>query len=322
MFNKYNSIENSYNTKFIEKIYDNGYHKEEWLAMEKIHGANFSIIVCNNGVSYCRRTDILKDNEGFFNYQTVVKPNEKKYIEIFEYLKVEHENLVQIQIYGEIFGGKYTHAEVSKNTKVSQVQGEICYHPDVKFIIFDISYKKLDDEYITYISHDEVIDIAKKYDLMCSEILHRGSFDDLLKLNPLFETTVPSLFGLPKINNNVAEGYVLKPNRNIFFKCGSRVIIKHKNDVFKEKNPENKTVERNQNSLDVDKKIMFSYLNENRLASVKSKLTDEENNNKEFVIAKLIDDAIEDITKEHEREFNFEKLREIAKKYCNSKKYY
>lgn len=329
MFNKYNSIENSYNTKFIEKIYDNGFHKEEWLAMEKIHGANFSIIVNNDGATYCRRTNILKENEGFFNYQNVVKQNEKIYIEIFEYLKTKYEDIIQIQIYGEIFGGKYIHAEVKKNTKVSQVQTEISYNPDIKFIIFDISYRKNKDEYTTYIPHDEVIDIATKHNLLYSKILHRGTLDEMLKLNPLFETTIPELFGLPKIDNNVAEGYVLKPNKNIFFNSGSRVILKHKNEIFKEKKTDGKTdgkttetTEKTINSFDTDKKIMFSYLNENRLASVKSKLTDEENLNKDFVIEKLVEDAIDDIKKEHDREFDFAKLGEIAKKYCNSKRYY
>jgi Rnl2 family RNA ligase len=265
MFHKYNSIENSYNKKILEKFYNNGFHNEEWLAMEKVHGANFSVIVSDCGISYCRRTDILKDGESFFNYQYAVKKDEKTFVEIYNYLKNKYNNITQIQIYGEIFGGNYPHPEIEKNTKVSQVQKEIAYHPDVKFIVFDISYN-YDGRKFDYVSHDEVISISEQYNLLYSPILHRGPLDELLKLNPVFETTIPSLFNLPKIENNIAEGYVLKPNKNLF--CGeSRVIFKHKNEIFKEKNIDNKTTDRvstNKDSFGESKKIMFSYLNENR----------------------------------------------------------
>ena len=45
MFKKYNSLENHYNNKFIEKIRLQGFTSGEWVAREKIHGTNFSLII-------------------------------------------------------------------------------------------------------------------------------------------------------------------------------------------------------------------------------------------------------------------------------------
>jgi len=163
--------------------------------------------------------------------------------------------------------------------------------------------------------------------LLYSDILHKGQLDDLLKLNPVFETTLPSLFGLPTISNNFAEGYVLKPIENLFLPCGSRVILKHKNDAFKENGEPVNTKAKSvyvPNAFDLQKKIFISYINSNRLASVKSKLTEQECENKDFVIEKLIEDVIEDMKKDMEdtEEIQADKLIDIGKKICNSKKLY
>ena len=41
-FIKYNSLENHYRDKFIQKVFDEGYGKETFVCTEKVHGANFS----------------------------------------------------------------------------------------------------------------------------------------------------------------------------------------------------------------------------------------------------------------------------------------
>ena len=54
----------------------------------------------------------------------------------------------------------------------------------------------------------------------------------------------------------------------------------------------------------------------NRLASVKSKLTDQERTNKSLMIDKLVDDAWIDIKKDHTVQFDVASLSKVMKKYC------
>lgn len=322
MFKKYNSIENTYNKKIIEKICNEGYDNEEWIAMEKVHGGNFSVVVSDDSVLYCRRTDVLKDDENFFDYQNAVKKDEKTFVEIYKNMKSKNKKIIQIQFYGEIFGGKYPHPEIEKNKNVKCVQKEISYHPDIKFMIFDIFCKCNNN--VDYISHDDVVSICQQHDLLYSPVLYRGTLKELLKLDPLFETTIPDLFNLPKIENNVAEGFVFKPAKNLYL-GSTRIILKHKNDKFKEKENPKEEETKICDFFTKSKNTMFLHLNKNRVSSVKSKMTEEEQANKDFVIEKLIEDVFEDMEKEkeeEEEEYNYEKLREIGKKYCLSKKYF
>jgi hypothetical protein len=63
-----------------------------------------------------------------------------------------------------------------------------------------------------------------------------GTFNEVIKFDvENFVTTLPAIFGLPPIENNIAEGLVLKlAGANAFTGKGSRVIIKLKSDRFKE----------------------------------------------------------------------------------------
>jgi Rnl2 family RNA ligase len=231
-------------------------------------------------------------------------------------------NLDKIQIYGELFGGLYNHPDVMKEN-AGCVQKGIQYNPDIKFIIFDISYKM--NNTTNYLSHYDVINISKKYNLLYSEILHEDTLDNLLKLSPVFQTTIPNLFNLPKIDNNFAEGYVLKPCNTIFLHNGTRVIIKYKNPSFGEVDAgmiETKiSYSRQPSKLDPHKKLFLPYLNNNRLMSVKSKLTEEECLNNDLVIDKLIDDAHEDLKKspDFDEEIDLQGLRGILRRVCKSK---
>lgn len=56
MFKKYSSLENHYNSKFIEKLYSLGLTGGEWVAREKIHGTNFSLIIERDKVTCAKRT--------------------------------------------------------------------------------------------------------------------------------------------------------------------------------------------------------------------------------------------------------------------------
>lgn len=64
-------------------------------------------------------------------------------------------------------------------------------------------------------------------------ILARGTFEEMFNFNPRFDSTIPELLGLPRLENNIAEGIVIRTNENKFLhKTDKRVILKNKNIEF------------------------------------------------------------------------------------------
>ena len=79
MFKKYNSLENHYNNKFIEKIRLQGFTSGEWVAREKIHGTNFSLIIEQDNVTCAKRTGPILPAEDFYGYEIVLKESKEAY---------------------------------------------------------------------------------------------------------------------------------------------------------------------------------------------------------------------------------------------------
>lgn len=155
LFERYNEIDNS-NEKRIAAIKSAGLYNDEWIATEKVHGANFGIYSINHGkgVRFAKRSGLLPPHEHFFGYHILIP-------ELTRYAKVLHE-LVQAKLgynphtvilNGELFGGKYDHPHVAKNSTtimvggrprtISAVQCESFpqYSPSLHFYAFDIKYR-------------------------------------------------------------------------------------------------------------------------------------------------------------------------------------
>ena len=56
----------------------------------------------------------------------------------------------------------------------------------------------------------------------------------MLKLDSKIDSTIPELFGFPKIENNIIEGFVIRPNTELKFNNDEDVLIKKKNKEFEE----------------------------------------------------------------------------------------
>lgn len=48
-------------------------------------------------------------------------------------------------------------------------------------------------------------------------------------MNTVIDSTIPELLGLPKMEKNIIEGMVIRPNKNIRLQTEQRAIIKKKN---------------------------------------------------------------------------------------------
>lgn len=84
MFEKYSSLENHYNGKFIEKIRGAGFdmHTVEWVAREKIHGTNFSVIITPTEIIPAKRSGPILDGESFFGHEIIMKKYKDSFVKM------------------------------------------------------------------------------------------------------------------------------------------------------------------------------------------------------------------------------------------------
>jgi len=231
VFKRYNSIENSHRDKTIDHIREMGYDRGEWIATNKIHGANFSFFYDGDKLRVAKRSGFIGNSDGsFFRSDRIVERYDSKVRAVYEYLKMGHPSFKIMAIRGELFGGSYPHADVDVVDHASRVQKGVYYTPDNEFYMFDI---ELDN----YPVSDYVLEaVAFKFGFeFWSKPMYRGTFDEMLALDPVFIDPMPEKIGLPVIPENYSEGFVLRPVEPKFFHSGSRCLLKHKNPSFSER---------------------------------------------------------------------------------------
>lgn len=337
-FNKYFSIRNSYVVDEVNYVKQMVPPTEEWVAMEKVHGCNFSATTNGAETKWASRSGYLSPSElqKFNNAPKVVS----KYGSTIESTLLHHlqkerfsdKNITHIRVFGELYGGKYEGHVVEHRA----IQKEISYCPDIEFIVFDIECihppevsssssggesteegDVTDESQISptsfFLTPMQVIEACEMCNLPVLNVLHSGSLDDLLALDTVFQTTIPStLFGLPHTSsNNESEGYVLRPKNQVLFKPnGTRIMFKHKNPKFTERTSSKATaVPKTKNAagdvttimgmLSQEGTIVFEqmkqYINENRINAVLSKLDESVKMNRKRVLFLISSDAVEDI---------------------------
>jgi Rnl2 family RNA ligase len=241
-FRKYASIENSYLDKFIESIINQGHtdNNAQWVALEKIHGANFSFITNGEEINCAKRTGFVEADEVFHNHHLVLENHREKILKVYAALKEKYPELYEVAIYGELFGGIYPHKDVpggqglkSESGRCLHVQRDIYYSPDIRFYAFDIAIPGKG-----YLQYDIVEPLFKEHGFLYAEPIKYGTLKELLEIDvESFVTALPAKFGLPALPNNFAEGIVIKPIVNKYMTTGERVIVKKKRSTFMEKRP-------------------------------------------------------------------------------------
>jgi Rnl2 family RNA ligase len=117
-----------------------------------------------------------------------------------------------------------------------------------------------------------VTSLCKQFNFKHVPELARGTFEELIDYPTVFEDTIYKLYNLPKIEDNFAEGWVLKPIIPNFMGCGSRVILKGKNPKLQERGHKKQSKPSIELSLEANslKDELFSFITENRLRNVLS----------------------------------------------------
>lgn len=260
-FFRFKSIDNSYRTKTTKRYKEENVAQGTWCLQEKIDGTNFSLWYNGKDYRWASRSGFLGGMDDFFNCDEVVEEHQEKIKKIYEYIgATDH-----VAVYGELFGGCYPHPDVTRVDGAAKIQCRVKYSPGNHFYAFDVLK---DGEFMNI---QEALDALNACGFLAAEIEFSGTLDECLEKNPNFETKLPERLGLPKIENNFSEGYVLKPMKTKRLKTGERVILKLKSEKFKETKAKNTRVTP-RNPMTPEEKEIFeiveTYITVNRLKNV------------------------------------------------------
>lgn len=287
-FSKYTSIKNSYDKKTVSKIENYVGEKTTYIALEKVHGANFSIYVNIHTmeVRFGKRSGFLGDSS-FYGHTNLKADLTEKAKKLAALLRGQANT---ITIDGEICGGGYSGVTKEGHKKV---QKEVQYHTENTFIGFDL---RLDDQFVPTFKALRLLEDAGFYVAPVIDV--QDSLSKILEVDVEFITKVPEIFNLEEIEGNIAEGVVIRPlYEEVTLPNGNRAVLKKKSAKFSEKK-QNKDKPREDANLSENMKGIFedvsTYITENRLSNVISKIGAITSKDFGKVVGLLIQDAIED----------------------------
>lgn len=294
-----------------------------YVVTEKIHGANFCLMASRINstetiqVKFANRTHVLGSTENAEDFFGCFSSGLLRTLEPLA-KAVLQEMDVEVQaahIYGELFGGQYPHPQVAP-VSFQPVQCGVWYAPDLRFQAFDVAVDVAGSR--RFLDFAVARDACNACGLMFAAPLHQGTLAECLDYPVEFETTIPSLLGLPKITpasdgtRNLAEGVVLRPlyepslAKVVIEKGSSKVsvrgLFKRKIDAFSEKKYQNngwregkagghKFVDTKQNLVRYE---MQACVTEQRLDNVLSKTGRVDIQNK-TACRQLLEDLKEDV---------------------------
>jgi len=313
-FKKYTSIDNCDRKLTMDKYVVRGYAQQPWVVTLKVHGSNFSVYITENEMKCTKRSGWIKEGENFFNYQKVVARYDEKLKNV---RKIVHEHFelspeVPVQVFGEIFGGCYPHDEVEKVQGVKKVQKGVWYCPDVDFFPFDIYVRGQEFGGKDFpLDHDLFERIMKGAGFtLYAKSLFTGSFKECLEYPNEYPDPVHRYYGLPEIEGNICEGNVLKPVKATVEPCGSRVILKNKNDKFTERTKRTKKERKPINISPEAQKVIGiadEYINENRLRNVLSHFGEVTHKDFGKIMGAFAQDVRKDMEEDDPEVFSLEK---------------
>lgn len=275
-FKKYNSIENTYNKDFLEKINSEGYESLVYVVQEKVHGTNSCFMSDGMVVDFAKRTGPIEPDEKFYNYEELLSRYKKKVLSLYSLIKAHYPSIHNILVYGEMFGGNYPHPEVKNDSRIMCIQKGVFYSPIHEFYGFDIYISGTDTN--RYLSVYESANFFEQSGFFYAKSLYEGTIEECLSYPNAFQSQISEWLELPPIEENTCEGIVIRPVEPVFLRNGSRLLLKNKNSKFAEK----KSVKKRQPSLFVEPGysgelinqllIAEEYVTENRLNNVISKV--------------------------------------------------
>jgi Rnl2 family RNA ligase len=279
------------------------FNDDTYAVTEKIHGANTSCeydIDLDTYTYYSRNNQILYE-DSFYGVQNIFDSLRPKFKHIGKMLKEVDKDISRVLFFGEVFGGNYPHPEVGKIPGAKMIQRGVYYSAQNHWKCFDIFACHPDLEYFP-LSQSMMFHLTGAVDLPTVPILAVcNSLKEALKYPNDGESIVYKDYGLPKIEDNIMEGVVIKSwsGKDISI-YGTRAIFKNKNVRFSEKakTEKIKALEDYPEEIKTCLEKCMVYINENRVHSAMSKIGECTPKSIGVVIKDTMLDALEDIKKE------------------------
>jgi len=114
------------------------------------------------------------------------------------------------------------------------VQTGVYYSPEIMFIAFDLAWTDSDGLF-RFTPFQQAHDWLSAVNIHTTPVIASGELSRMLNLPAVFSTHVPGQLQLPAIEDNVAEGYVVKPWDNVDVFGEKFYSVKIKNPDFSER---------------------------------------------------------------------------------------
>eukprot|EP00760_Papus_ankaliazontas_P032782 PhM_4_TR5964/c0_g1_i1/m.3879 len=235
----------------VKTLIGNG---DEWIAQEKVHGANFGVHVFNSGktIKYAKRSGFIHDNEHFFGFTKLIPEWEKQVPVMYESMVAKFGEVDAIVMNGELFGGKYVHPDLpvkeyyaefrGQQRRISAIQTDFFpqYSPDIHFFAFDLKYRTGPAGEWINLTPDEALDIfAKMPGLLYAKPIVRGPLEKVLSFDmDSYETVLPHILGFGNyiMPGNFGEGLVVRNAKRggPVEGLAKSTILKFKHKLFQE----------------------------------------------------------------------------------------
>jgi len=307
-FKKYNSIENTFDKDFVEKIFLENLDSNEFVVQEKVHGSNVCFVCDGATVGFGKRTGFVEADEKFYDYEELLERYTPKVNTLFSVIKENIPDLKTLTVFGEMFGGKYPHPDVKNSTKIMLIQKGVHYCPTHEFYAFDLYVTS--EESGRYLTVDQANNYFEQGGFFYAKTLFRGTLKECMLYPNTFQSRIAEWLGLPPIEDNICEGVVIRPVEPAYLRNGSRVLLKNKNARFAEK----KSIKKREPKLFVEPSyseplnnllpVTEEYITENRLNNVVSKIGQisvPKDTGK--LIGLFSKDILDDFLKEHSGEY-------------------
>jgi Rnl2 family RNA ligase len=301
MFKKYNSIENSYQQKFILRMLEQYPELKDakYSIREKLDGSNLQLYFeTNKQMRVGKRTSFLEEGDKFFDVWSTLKKYEPQVIKLQQYVD-NYGCHCTVRVFAELYG--------------SGVQKRINYGEEKSISFFDI---EINDKMLSQKQFEQIM-ADLQIDNIAPLLKYVGSLKEALEYSPDFNSKVLG------VENNPSEGIVIKPyEREYYSKVGSRFLLKKKADAFSEKmkvKPGKKRTD--EVTKIVNAKIEFqSYINDNRVKSTFSKHGEIESPDQ---LGKYIQLVLADAKGDFLKEYNISDLddKELKKIYGSGGKH-
>ena len=326
-FYKYPEIENSYQQGFIDRIKSDGFGDMPYIVMEKVHGSNSQVTynLIDKTFTLGTRNNVLSDEEKFYNLQTCVEPFKEKIIKLadklYKDLSFYGQRLVSVTVFGEICGGSYPHKEVSLDKTAVKVQKGVFYSPSNQWLAFDVGYIVAGSDCMYFLPGSLFVSACCNAGIPIVPILASvETLDDALAFSNCEESLVYERYGLPKLEENIMEGIVIRPLMCDIWFGHNRLVLKSKNDKFKEKwkTPKDTVPVELPEKVKQAIEEISQYININRVHNVISKIGEVTVKDVGKVIMLTSQDVLNDYRKDYDTlDFIEKKDEKMVTKHMN-----